>query len=65
MKNSSTWLIHENIAQLPAHIGGRESSALRSYLKYLTIKSTISDEEADKFRKNIPSRQSKADNYIP
>lgn len=63
--NSLTKFIHKDITQLSDDISEMQSIGLRSYLTYLVQKSLLTNEEADKFRKNIPLRQSKADNYIP
>jgi len=65
LTNTLTRFIREDITQLPDNISEMQSIGLRSYIQYLIQKSLLTDEEADRFRKNIPLRQSKADNYIP
>ena len=42
-----------------------QSISTRSYLKYLTEKSLLTEEATKHFKKKILLRQSKADNYIP
>lgn len=65
LTNALTRFIREDITQLPDVISEMQSVALRSYITYLVQKSLLTDEEANRFRKNIPLRQSNADKYVP
>ena len=63
--NTLTRFIREDIIELQDDISEMQSIALRSYLTYLVQKSLLTEEGEKHFRKNVPLRQSKADNYIP
>ena len=63
--NTLTRFIREDIIELQDDISEMQSIALRSYLTYLVQKSLLTEEGAKHFRKKVPLRQSKADNYIP
>lgn len=63
--NTLTRFIREDITEVPDDITDMQSIALRSYLTYLVEKSLLTDEGAKHFKKKVPLRQPKADNYIP
>ena len=60
--NTLIRFIREDIIELPDDLSEMQSIAIRSYLKYLTEKSLLTEEGAKHFRKKVPLRQSKADN---
>ena len=60
-----TGFIREDISDIADNITDTQSIAARSYLNYLSQKSLLSDEQMARFKKKLPLRQSKADNYIP
>ena len=60
-----TTFIREDISDIPDDITDTQSIAVRSYLNYLSKKSLLSDEQVTKFKKKLPLKQSKPDNYIP
>ena len=60
-----TGFIREDISDIADNITDTQSIAARSYLNYLSQKSLLSDELMARFKKKLPLRQSKADNYIP
>ena len=60
-----TGFIREDISDIADNIIDTQSIAARNYLNYLSQKSLLSDEQMAKFKKKLPLRQSKADNYIP
>ncbi len=60
-----TKFIREDITQLPEDMSEMNGIGVRSYIQYLVQKSLLTDEEANGFRKKIPLRQSRADNFIP
>lgn len=63
--NTLTRFISRDITEVPDDITEMQSIALRSYLTYLVEKSLLTDEGAKHFKKKVPLRQPKADNYIP
>ena len=63
--NSLTRFIREDMYEIPDDISEMQSIALRSYLNYLAEKSILTEEGLKTFKKKVPLRQSKADNYIP
>ena len=63
--NTLTRFIREDIIELQDNISEMQSISTRSYLKYLTEKSLLTEEATKHFKKKILLRQSKADNYIP
>ena len=63
--NTLTGFIREDIGDIPDNITDTQSIAERSYLNYLSQKSLVSDEQVARFKKKLPLKQSKADNYIP
>ena len=60
-----TGFIREDISDIADNITDTQSIAARNYLNYLSQKSLLSDEQMARFKKKLPLRQSKADNYIP
>jgi intergrase/recombinase len=60
-----TGFIREAISDIADNITDTQSIAARSYLNYLSQKSLLSDEQVARFKKKLPLKQSKADNYIP
>ena len=63
--NALTGFIREDISDIADNITDTQSIAARSYLNYLSQKSLLSDEQVARFKKKLPLKQSKADNYIP
>ena len=63
--NSLTRFIREDMYEISDDMSEMQSIALRSYLNYLVGKSLLTEEGIKHFKKKIPLRQSKADNYIP
>ncbi len=63
--NSLTRFIREDMYEIPEGISEMQSIALRSYLNYLVEKSILTEEGLKTFKKKVPLKQSKADNYIP
>ena len=55
----------KDISDIADNITEIRSIATRSYLNYLSQKSLLSDDQVARFKKKLPLRQSKADNYIP
>ncbi|MFG1555423.1 MAG: integrase [Thermoplasmataceae archaeon] len=62
--NSLTGFIREDISDIADNITDRQNISMRSYLNYLSQKSLVSDEQVARFKKKLPLKQSKADNYI-
>ena len=60
-----TGFIREDISDIADNITDTQSIAARNYLNYLSKKSLLRDEQMARFKKKLPLRQSKADNYIP
>ena len=63
--NTLTGFIREDISVIPDDLTDTQSIAVRNYINYLSEKSLLSDEQVARFKKKLPIRQSKADNYIP
>ena len=63
--NALRGFLREDISDIADNITDTQSIAERSYLIYLSQKSLLSDEQVARFKKKLPLKQSKADNYIP
>ena len=63
--NTLTGFIRADISVIPDDLTDTQCIAIRSYLNYLSEKSLLSDKQVARFKKKLPLRQSRADNYIP